>query len=165
MKTAPPPQPRQRGVTLVETLVSVGVLAVAAPLAIAALVRGGETATAARLENRAPALIERCLVEIAAAREARSELLPALTLGQPFGIDAPLCLAFRPDGSVLGKVDPTDYAAGLTDEARFLVRLQGHPAPARLGLPAMLRIDLRLEHPAAAPRERRRASNFHTLLP
>lgn len=158
-------QARRRGVSLVETLVSVGVLAVAAPLAIAALVRGGEGAAAARLESRAPTIVERCLVEIAAAREARSELLPPLAPGQPFGLDEPLCLAFRHDGALLGRVDPADYESGLTGDARVLVRLQGETTAERPGLPALLRIGLHLEHPAAAPRDKRRASHFHTRLP
>lgn len=165
MKAHSPQRARRRGVSLVETLVSVGVLAVAAPLAIAALVRGGEGAAAARIESRAPAIVERCLAEIAAAREARSEHLPALAPGSPFGVDEPLCLAFRRDGALIGRVDPADYESGLAGDARFLVRLRGDSAPARPGFPALLRIELRLEHPAAAARDRRRASDFHTHLP
>jgi len=165
MKAATPRPARRHGVTLVETLVSIGVLAVAAPLSIAALVRGGETAATARIESRAPALIERCLAEIDAAREARSGLLPPRLPGQPFGLDEPLCLAFRRDGSLLGRVEPADDESGVPGDARFLVRLQGKPADTRPGFPALLRIELQLEHPAAAPRDRRRASHFHTLLP
>jgi hypothetical protein len=165
MKATNPERGHLHGVSLVETLVSVGVLAVAAPLAIAALVRGGEGAAAARVESRAPAIVERCLAEIAAAREDRSEHLPALAPGSPFGLDAPLCLAFRHDGALLGRVDPSDYESGLTGDARFLVRLRSDTTPARPGFPALLRIDLGLEHPAAAARDRRRASYFHTLLP
>jgi hypothetical protein len=165
MKATAPQRAQRRGVSLVETLVSVGVLAVAAPLAIAALVRGGESASAARLESRAPAIVEHCLAELAAAREARSDLLPPLPPGQPFGLGEPLCLAFRHDGALLGRVDPADYESGVTGDARFLVRLQGETAPVRPGFPALLQIRLQLEHPAAAPRDRRRASPFHTRLP
>jgi Tfp pilus assembly protein PilV len=165
MKATTPKRGHLRGVSLVETLVSVGVLAVAAPLAIAALVRGGEGAAAARVESRAPAIVERCLAEIAAAREGRSEHLPPLAPGSSFGVDAPLCLAFRHDGALLGRVDPADYESGLAGDARLLVRLQGETTAARPGFPALLRIDLGLEHPAAAARDQRRTSYFHTLLP
>lgn len=165
MKAQPPSNRNPRGISLVEAVLSMAVLAIAAPLAIAALIRGGETAAAAGMESRAPAIVEHCLAEITSARAAGSPHLPKLLPGQAFGIEEILSLAFRRDGSLIGPASSADYEAGLDGDAAFLVRLQGRSQPARPGFPALLRIDLSLEHPATAPRDRRRNKSFHTLLP
>ena len=70
MRLALPRPGFRRGISLVETMVSIGVLAVVAPLAIAALLRGGEGGAVARAETRAPVIVESCLGEIKTARDA-----------------------------------------------------------------------------------------------
>lgn len=169
MKTNPPSPSLRRGVSLVETMVSIGVLAVVAPLAIAALLRGGEGGTSARAETRAPVVVEACLTEIAAARDGRSQHLPALVPGQPFGTGEVLCLAFRRDGVLLGPVAASTYESGILrvaeQDAAYLARLEGTLETERPGFPPLLGVRVTVEHPAVAPALKRKRMEFLTKLP
>jgi hypothetical protein len=159
----------RRGVSLVETMVSIGVLAIVAPLAIAALLRGGEGGTAARAETRAPAIVEACLHEIQSARDGASKHLPALEPGEAFGTGEVLCLAFRRDGVLLGPLSAASYRAGIGkvagQDAAFLARLEGALDTARAGFPPLLTITVTIEHPAVAGSLKRRRMEFLTKLP
>jgi hypothetical protein len=166
----PSPRPAfRRGVSLVETMVSIGVLAVVAPLAIAALLRGGETGSAARAETRAPVIVESCLNEIKVARDSTSKHLPALTPGQAFGSDEVICLAFRRDGVLLGAVSAASYEGGVLrvaeQDAAFLARLEGTLETGRPGFPPLLKVKVTVEHPAVAGSLKRRRKEFLTKLP
>ena len=169
MRIALPGRGLRRGVSLVETMVSIGVLAVVAPLAIAALLRGGEGGTAARAETRAPAIVESCLTEIRLARDGLSKNLPPLPPGQAFGAGEVVCLAFRRDGALLGPVAPSSYESGILEvagqDAVFLARLEGELDPGRAGFPPLLKIKVTVEHPAVADRLKRRRLEFLTKLP
>lgn len=166
------PLPRRgfrRGVSLVETMVSIGVLAVVAPLAIAALLRGGEGGTAARAETRAPVIVEACLQEIQIARDGGSRNLPALSPGLAFGSSEVLCLAFRRDGVLLGSVDGAGYDSGTLrvaeQDAAYLARLEGTLDTERPGFPPLLKVKITIEHPAVAGSTKRRRMEFLTKLP
>jgi hypothetical protein len=169
MRIAFPRPAFRRGVSLVETMVSIGVLAVVAPLAIAALLRGGEGGSAARAETRAPVIVEACLSEIRVARDGVSKHLPALTPGQPFGSGEVLCLAFRRDGVLLGPVAGEAYENGTLrvadQDAAFLARLEGVLDTEREGFPPLLKIKVTVEHPAVAGSLKRRRMEFLTKLP
>lgn len=159
----------RRGVSLVETIVSIGVLAVVAPLAIAALLRGGESGTAARAETRAPVIVESCLQEIKVARDGVSKYLPSLTPGQAFGNGEVLCLAFRRDGVLLGSVAGSAYESGIgrvaEQDVAFLARLEGTLDTERPGFPPLLKVKVSIEHPAVAGSTKRRRMEFLTKLP
>ncbi len=166
----PSPRPAfRRGVSLVETMVSIGVLAVVAPLAIAALLRGGEGGSAARAETRAPVIVEACLAEIAAAREGTSKNLPALVPGEAFGTGEVLCLAFRRDGVLLGPVAASTYESGILrvaeQDAAYLARLEGTLETERPGFPPLLAVKISVEHPAVAGKLKRKRMEFLTKLP
>ncbi len=164
------PKPRgNRGVSLVETMVSIGVLAVVAPLALAALLKSGEGGASARAETRATAIVESCLSEIKTSRDGTSKHLPGLKPGIAFGTTEVLCLAYRADGTLLGRVEAGKYEAGSgkvgDQDAVFLARVQGELDDTRTGFPAMLTVKVTVEHPAAAPSEKRRKMDFFTKLP
>ena len=159
----------QRGVSLVEAMVSIGVLAVVAPLALAALMRANEGGSSARAETRAPLIVENSMSELEMASRGAAEHLPAMLRGQEFGKTDLLCLAFGGDGKLLGRVDGGQYDAGIeelgTQEAYYLATLQGTDEEDREGFPSMLTVKVSIEYPAIAPSERRRRMDFHTKLP
>lgn len=169
MRIALPKRGLRRGVSLVETMVSIGVLAVVAPLAIAALLKGGEGGTAARAETRAPVIVESCLGEIKTARDGVSKHLPALTPGQAFGSGEVMCLAYRRDGVLLGAVSGSSYEAGIgkvaEQDVAFLARLEGTLDTERPGFPPLLKVKVTIEHPAVAGSMKRRRMEFLTKLP
>lgn len=169
MKSVPPKPGLQRGVSLVEAMVSIGVLAVVAPLALAALLRANEGGSSARAETRAPLIVETSMSELDMARKGAAEYLPAMLPGEEFGKTDLLCLAFGGDGKLLGRVDGGQYDSGLeelaTREAYYLATLQGSEEEDREGFPTMLTVKVTIEYPAIAPSERRRKMDFHTKLP
>ena len=88
-----------RGVTLVETALSLGVLAMALPLVVVAMARGGAVVARADLEAVAPRVAER----------ARAEALRAWRLE---GARSPIVYRFREGGEWLGVVDEGGEDAG-----------------------------------------------------
>lgn len=172
MKSSPRNPGLQRGVSLVEAMVSIGVLAVVAPLALAALLRANEGGSASRAETRAPLMVENCMSELDMARKGVSENLPPMLPGEEFGKTDVVCLAFGPDGGLLGKVDAGQYDRGAekigSEDAYYLATLQGEEVDEqeeRAGFPPMLRVKITIEYPAIVPSERRRKMDFFTKLP
>ena len=169
MKNPIPQHLRHRGVSLVETMVAIGVLAVVAPLALAAMLKAGEGGSLAKVETRAPAMVETCLIEIQNARSTGSQYLQPLIAGEPFGKETPICIAFRSDGTVLGPISAADYESGAeklgTEYVTFLARVQGELDTSRLGFPEMLDVTITIEHPASVPAEKRRKLDYLTKLP
>jgi len=150
-------------------MVSIGVLAVVAPLALAALLRAGEGGNVSRAETRAPVIVETCMEELEMARKGISEHLPDMQQGQEFGTTDVICLAFRNDGTLLGRVNAGAYDSGASkvagEDAVFLAKLSGHLDQSRSGFPSMLNVEVAVEQPAVAPVKKRRAMEFHTKLP
>lgn len=169
MKTALPLRGFRRGVSLVETMVSIGVLAVVAPLALAALLRAGEGGNTSRAETRSPLIVDTCMEELEVARKGLSEHLPDMRQGEEFGTSDIICLAFSEDGTLLGRVEGGSYDAGTTQvggkDAVYLAKLSGHLDETRTGFPPMLNVLIAVENPAVAPALKRRSMTFHTKLP
>lgn len=163
MKT-PIPSRAPSGVSLLETVIAVAVIAVAVPLALAAVGRAGVTGAAARAETRAPGVAEWCRVELEAARRGRSGVLPPIAgdVALPAGGEA-LALAFDREGSLLGRVSAEDYEQGVDriqdDSVAYVASLSGRAEPGGVV------VTVRVEYPAARPVGRRDAVSFHTILP
>lgn len=160
------------GASLVEIMVSIGVLAVVAPLALAAMLQAGEGGNTSRAETRAPLIVENCMSELDMARKGLSKNLPPLQAGQAFGSGELLCLAFGSDGKLLGRVDGGTYDHGIDrinqEDVVFLARLSGTEDESRgksTDFPTMLTVKVAIERPAAAPSNRRKTMSFYTKLP
>jgi hypothetical protein len=169
MKRSLPKRGMLRGVSLVETMVAIGVLAVVGPLAVAALLKSSEGGAFARAETRSPAIVERCLSELKTARDGTSEFLPKLQPGTNFGTDGVLCLAFSGDGTLLGSVSEGGYSKGNgkvdNKDAVYLAVLEGELQNQRSGYPPLLTVNIKVEYPAIAPKEKRNRMQFYTQLP
>jgi len=76
MKTFPS-TPSTRGFSLIEAIVSVGVLALAIPLVLGALVESGNSGTSASAETRSGWMVPTCLDELKAAADGKSSVFPA----------------------------------------------------------------------------------------
>jgi hypothetical protein len=153
------------GVSLMETVVAMGVLAVAVPLALAAMSKAGSVGSSARAETRAPAIAERCLLEVKAARRGESEVLPVLQPAVSFpGGGEVLVLGFSREGRLLGEVDAESYESGMRDEldgetVNYVASISG-----RFDNPGVT-LTVRVEHPAVQRRAKRSGVDFHTKLP
>lgn len=157
------------GISLVETIVSVGVLAVVIPLALAAMLKASGTGASARAETRATAIADFCMMELRAARKENSEYFSPVKAGEDFGSAGNFMgLGFSRDGAVIGKLTQAQYDEGLTklgdDRVFFLARISGE-------LDTMTRevdlvtVTVSVEYPAVKSAAKRSQVNFHTKLP
>lgn len=158
-----------------ETVISVGVLAVAVPLTLAAIGESGKSGQASAAETRAPWIAAATFGELRAASEGRS---PWFTAGADGRVtppaDAIWALGFSRSGAVLEMLSEENYTSGILksgdDEVRFIARV--HPAEASAAtntnttsvttaIPAMR---VTVEYPSAAPANRRKSVDFHAHL-
>ena len=159
-----------RGFSLIESIVSVGVLALAIPLVLGALVESGDSGTAAAAETRASWIVPACLNELQAAADGKSLLIPATPLGEGFPTDGRIYgIAFTAGGQALGPIDESAYASGLKkingQDVRYLSRIEGEVLPAKPGSAPMRSVLVTLEYPAAAPAGKRARLEFYTKTP
>lgn len=156
------------GISLVETIVSVGVLAVVIPMVLAAILTAGESGRSARAETRAPAIADYCMVEIRAAREGRSSYFENIELGQDFPKGGGFMgLAFGRDGGVVGKLSPAQFEEGITElngeDVFYVAEVSGEVDDSR-GF-NLITVRVAIGHPATLASERRSEAVFHTKLP
>lgn len=152
------------GVSLLEAVIAVGVMAVAVPLALSAIGSAGVVGVSARAETRAPGIADWCRIELEAARRGESQVLPPILAREAFpGGDEVMALAFDREGALLGRVASDDFQAGIDrlgdDRVFFLAALSGRPNDSGVV------VTVKVEYPAARPAERRDAVAFHTILP
>ena len=153
------------GVSLIETVVAMGVLAIAVPLALAAMSKAGSVGSSARAETRAPAIAERCLMEVKAARRGESAVLSVLEPAASFpGAGQVLALGFSRDGQLLGAVDQSSFEGGMREtldgkDVNYVASISG-----RFDDPGVT-VTVRVEHPAVRERSQRSGVSFHTKLP
>ena len=164
MKRNFPKHPRA-GVSLMETVVAVGVLAIAVPLAFAAMTKATSVGSSARAETRAPAIAERCLLEVKAAQKGESAFLPPIEPAVSFpGEGDVMALGFSREGRILGVVAKEDFQAGLREkmggeDVDYVARITG-----RFDDPE-LTLTVRVEYPAVKKEASRSGVGFHTKLP
>ena len=159
-----------RGASLIEAVISIGVLAVAIPLVFGALAEAGKSAIAAQAETRSTWVIPACMEEIRASRDGRPRYFTPTTTGQTFPPTGEIwALAFSPDGQPIGRLSQALYQKGTRElngkPVRYIASLGSSIPPGKPGTIPMLRVDISLEYPAAAPPAKRRKLDFHTRIP
>ncbi|MGB1128907.1 MAG: type IV pilus modification PilV family protein [Haloferula sp.] len=153
------------GVSLMETVVAVGVLAIAVPLALAAMTKAGSVGNVARAETRAPAIAERCLIELKAARRGESEFVPQIQPAASFPAgDEVIVLGFSREGRLLGSLDLSAYEAGYDEElggeeVSYLADVSGRYED------ESVTVTVKIEYPAVRREGDRSEIEFHTKLP
>lgn len=142
-----------------EVVVSVGVLAVALPLLLAAFA-GSSGSNRDSREDTVAALAARALyAEFALARGGGSELLGKVPLRYPFpGAGKDIAVLVAKDGALLGIVDSETYQSGAAGnlDAFAIATMSGEAKEGEAGL-----LTATIELPAAAPADRRRTYQFH----
>jgi len=160
----------QRGASLIEAVIAIGVLAMAIPLVCSALAEAGKCALAARAETTSVWMVDACLNEIRASRDGCAHYLESTAVGQTFpppgGVWA---IAFSREGQPIGSLTQDHYAHGTTEvngqTARYIAALASSMPPPKPGMTALLRVHISLEYPAAAPVGQRHQIDYYTHLP
>jgi hypothetical protein len=158
-----------RGISLLEMLIGISLLALAVPLVLGSLVRAGEGGMVTRVESRCARIIPACLEEIYAAREGRQNLLTGSQRIADFPPDSePVCLGFARRGGPVAKMDPEIYHAGLKQRGargiHYLAAITVQTV-AENDSTAKRRLKISVEYPATAPAGKRRKLDFYTGIP
>lgn len=171
MKSLPPtPLRNPRGVTLVESIIAVGVLAVAIPLVFGSIAESGKSGMSSQAETRATWIVPVCMEEIRASRNGKPEYFTATKVGETFPPSGSIwALAFSPDGSPVGKLDKGTYDQGTRElngkPVLYIANLESQSETTKTGNTPMLKVRITLEYPAAAPQSKRQTLDFHTRVP
>jgi hypothetical protein len=158
------------GSSLIEVVISMGVLAVVIPLVLCVLADADRASSASQAKTRSGRIIPSCLAEIHASRNGIPEFFEKTERGQSFPpLDQLWVLGFSGNGKVMGTLSRAEYQKGqatLRDqEIRYFAVLSASPLPEKLGIPPMMQLRISIEYPAAAPVGRRAISDFYTQLP
>lgn len=161
---------RHPGISLTETVIAMGVLAVAIPLVFGALAESGKSNLSSEAETRSTWIVPACMAEIQASREGASRFFAATRAGETFppggGVWA---LAYSADGKLVGKIEKAAYDQGVKEingqPVRYIASLSSaQPVPATAP-PVMLNVRVSLEYPSGTPAAKRRKLEFHTRIP
>lgn len=156
------------GASLMETVIAMGVLALAIPLVFAAVAAAGNSGRSAEAETRAAWIVPACLREIDASRAGLSSYFPTTETGETFPPAGKVwALGFSADGALAGTLEKEDYNHGTAQIAagpiRYIASLSAEPT--LTAGQAMLRVRVSVEYPAIAPAGKRRSLDFLTRIP
>lgn len=170
MKIALVKTSRTRGSSLIETVIAMGVLAVAIPLVFGALAESGKSGMASEAETRSTWMIPVCMAEIQASREGHPQFFTATTAGQTFPPGGEVwALAFSPEGKPVGKIDKAIYDKGTKElsgkPVLYIISLSAATITPPTGATPMLRTRLSLEYPSSGPVAKRQKLEFYTHIP
>ncbi len=170
MKTTVSTTPLNRGSSLVEAVVAMGVLSVAIPLVFGALAESGKSNISSEAETRSTWIVPTCMEEILASREGKPQFFTATTVGQVFPPAGDVwALAFSAEGKPIGKIAKAVYDKGIKElngqNVRYIATLTSETTPTPSGATPMLRAKITLEYPSALPLAKRQKLEFYTRIP
>jgi Tfp pilus assembly protein PilV len=159
-----------RGASLIETVIAVGVLAVAIPLVFGTLAESGKSGMSAEAETRSTWIVPACMEEIQASRAGKPRFFAATKVAEIFPPAGDVwALAFSPEGKPVGKVSQAVYDKGTKEvdnrPVRYIASISSAAAATPTGATPMLRARISLEYPATSPAVKRRKLEFYTRVP
>lgn len=160
----------RQGSSLIETVIAMGVLAVAIPLVFGALAESGKSGLSSEAETRSTWMVPACMDEIRASREGRPRYFSPTVAAQVFPPDDDVwALAFSAEGKPIGKVGKAAYDKGVKElngqAVRYIASLSSVIGLTENEPASMLRARISLEYPSASPAAKRQKLDFHTRIP
>jgi len=153
-----------------EVVVAVGVLAIAVPLIFGSIAESGNAGQSSSAETRAPWMVRACVDEIQASRAGKARYFTNTAAEQALPPAGDIwALAFAESGMVIGKLSQAEYDDGLrklgNSDVRFIANIQSPNKTADALENTAVPVRITIEFPAAAPADKRRTIEFHTLVP
>jgi Tfp pilus assembly protein PilV len=160
----------QRGSSLIETVIAMGVLAVAIPLVFGTLAESGKSGVSSAAETRSTWMIPVCMEEIRASREGRPRYFTPTASAEAFPTNGDVwALAFSDGGKLVGKISKAAYEKGTKEldgqAVVYIASLSAAEDLAEAATAPMLRTRISLEYPSASPAAKRRKIDFYTRIP
>jgi len=171
MKITPVKISRNRGSSLIETVIAMGVLAVAIPLVFGALAESGKSGLSSEAETRSTWIVPACMEEVQASRDGLPQFFTITKVGQTFPPAGDVwALAFSPEGKPVGKISKSVYDKGTKEvdskPVRYIASLDSKsPTTTTTGATPMLMMHISLEYPASSPAAKRQKLEFYTRIP
>lgn len=160
---------RNRGSSLIETVIAMGVLAVAIPLVFGAIAESGKSGISSEAETRSSWIVPACMDEILASREGTPRFFTNTKVGQAFPESGTTwALGFSAEGEPVGKIDKALYDKGTKEVDGKLIRyIATMSATAQVPAAAtpMMRVQITLEYPSTSPAAKRQKLDFYTRIP
>ena len=161
---------QKRGSSLIETVIAMGILAVAIPLVFGALAESGRGGLSSEAETRSTWIVPACMEEILASREGRPQFFTPTVIGQAFPPAGEVwALAFSPEGRPLGKLSKSLYDKGTKElngqTIRYIATISSATTTTPSGQTPLLRTRISIEYPATAPVAKRQKLDFFTRIP
>jgi type II secretory pathway pseudopilin PulG len=161
---------KNQGSTLIETVLAMGVLAVAIPLVFGVIAESSKGSSSAEAETLSNWIVPQCMDQIQASRDGKSAYFPTTLAQEAFSLDHEIwALGFSAEGKIINKITGRDYEKGIIklDEQsiRYIASLSSTSIEEDTAAVPMLRTIITLEYPAAAPAHKREKLIFHTLIP
>jgi hypothetical protein len=169
MKTGLTTASRNRGSSLIETVIAMGVLAVAIPLVFGAIAESGKSGISSEAETRSSWIIPACMDEIQASRDGKPRYFTLTKPGEVFPASGDVwALGFSAEGKPVGKIDKALYEKGAKEigdkPIRYLATMSATElVPATT--PPMMRVQITLEYPTTSPAGKRQKLDFFTRIP
>jgi hypothetical protein len=153
-----------RGSTLIEAVIAIGVFAAALPLVVSAMDESGNSRCDSGAETRCAWVIPACVDEVLASRSGRSRYLPHTIEGVSFPPDEDVwALAFSGEGELIGRLSGAHYRTGVRKlddrEIRYIATVRASRVD------AAFRLRISVEYPAAAPAGKRGKLDSYTMIP
>lgn len=163
----PRQDPRQdRGFSLVEVVLALGVVAFAIVAIIGMLPVAMSSALESKRESRAAFIANHLAATLRATPFQNARPIESMTSGINLAVSSNTTIAFDDNGAPIGVIPDTQYQSGVplsgsTASASFLARVSAAPAS---GLAGLASVSIEVSTPAAAPRSSRQAFSFVTLI-
>ncbi|MEO5916853.1 MAG: type II secretion system protein [Luteolibacter sp.] len=169
MKTHFTKTSRNRGSSLIETVIAMGVLAIAIPLVFGAIAESGKSGMSSEAETRSSWIVPACMDEIQASRDGFPRFFTTTKAGQALPVGGSLwALGFSSEGEPVGKMDQALYDKGTKEidgkPIRYIATISATPeVPA--ATPPMMLVKVTLEYPSTSPATKRQKLDFYTRIP
>ena len=160
--------PRCRGFTLMESVISVGLLALVIPLVVALVAASGTASRSATDDTKAAFMARSVMEEIVAAREGGGDLIEEELEWPEFpGPGGRYVITADDEGNLLSLLEAGAYETGVDERGvAYLISVRGEQQdfPVHPELQSLSKVEIMVEFPAIAPRDNRRSRTFIQLL-
>lgn len=162
---------QNKGSSLIESVIAMGVLSVAIPLVFGALAESGKSGISAEAETRSSWVVPTCIQEIRASRDGRPVYFTPTTVGQAIPPSGDVwAIGFSSDGKTVGKVSKALYDKGTKEinsqAIAYIASLSAVPPTSTpAGVTPLMTVKILLEYPATLPATKRQKLEFYTRVP
>lgn len=165
------PRRKHRGLTLMEAVIAIGIVAVAVPLILAATSAASKSRINSEADTRAAWIAKETQRQLIDAwRGLPDTYFPTKPAFPAFSSEAePLVLLFNQSAGLIGPGNPEVHASGSSNpDAYYMVAIHGEaaiPSTADQADNSLSKVFISVEHNAKSPRSKRKSNPFLVLIP